>query len=86
MNGADWAAMSDPDRNPQFRRGWTWPPPRNATGPRAGAGSSFSAILGKDKRHSGPVRAASQGQRIDPAEFPITAAHWFGLTAESEAA
>lgn len=38
MNSADFARMSDPDRNPQFRRGWTWPPGKRI-GPVAGADS-----------------------------------------------
>ncbi len=27
MNAADFAAMADPTKNPQFRRGWAGPPP-----------------------------------------------------------
>jgi len=26
VTAAEFAAMADPDRNPQFRRGWTGPP------------------------------------------------------------
>ena len=66
MNGADWAAMSDPSRNPQFRRGWSWPPPkrkRKAPGRDSQGSRKQHGMVVEDRAHYDPIARTMQGPR-----------------------
>lgn len=65
-------AMSDPLKNPQFRRGWEWPPGRKKRESRP-AGATFSSAIdqaGNGDRNT-PRRAPSPYRRADGAESTI---------------
>ena len=58
---ADYAAMSDPNRNPQFRRGYRWfPPPGNRKAPMAGGFSSDSIGNNSGADYSNLERTAQE--------------------------
>ena len=51
MNAADFAAMANPSRNPQFRRCWVGPPPRKRrSAPVAQGASIFQYGNGNNNR------------------------------------
>jgi hypothetical protein len=80
MDAACAAAQSDPDKNPQFRRWWTWPPlkrehPADRGNDRGGAhieaGSSAVSLPRTAHRHQVPNPPRLTGDDRFPRRVPL---------------
>jgi hypothetical protein len=68
VNAADFAAMSDPARNPQFSRQWLPPPLKRKRHPAANwaALEIFNSNSNNSEAHDSDFRFAKQAERIWP--------------------
>ena len=73
MRPADFAAMNDPLHNPQFRRGWTDPPPWKRERRPAGNGTALKTKFNSSCAQFSRTRPTPQAQR-QPNRRPIVQA------------
>jgi hypothetical protein len=66
MTRAEWSAMADPDRNPQFRRRWfDSPPDAEALADRAPGMDGLAVLVSADFRRARLVREGAGAQGLE---------------------